>query len=195
MDQHAAIIPSQWIHDSVEFGIPANLHAYKYSLFQGLVVTTTGFDLRILFYFPLMLCLWLDERYSIQTEIDTHGGIFERQLVCNHTDYLIVRNTSSEKYRSALQWNITVVNEYWLRDCLHYNSKLQLVLLSSSVELLNPMDYQNFEIVRGSHYQDRVVGTSTRSLQTSSHNSVTSASNSVFDKIPSLDSGRLCLET
>ena len=65
-------------------------------------------------------------------EIDTHGGIFERQLQDNHTDYLIVRNTESEKYRSALLWNITVVNEYWLRDCLHYNSTFKPISANST---------------------------------------------------------------
>ena len=49
IDQCAAIVPSQWVHDSVDFGISSNLQAYKYALFQGLVVTTTGFDLRTSF--------------------------------------------------------------------------------------------------------------------------------------------------
>ena len=67
---------------------------------------------------------------------------------------------------------------------------LRLIFL----ELLNPLDYQNFEIVRGSHYQDRVVGMSTRSQQTNTHESTNSMSNSVFDKIPSLDNGMLCFD-
>ena len=66
----------------------------------------------------------IDERYSIQTELVQNGGAFERQLVRDYTDYLIVRNTASEKYRSAQLWHITIVNELWLGDCLRTGSEI-----------------------------------------------------------------------
>ena len=49
--------------------------------------------------------------------MELHGGIFERELVYDHTDYLIVRNTMSEKYKTAIEWKkVIIVNEYWVED-------------------------------------------------------------------------------
>ena len=47
----------------------------------------------------------------MQSEIELHGGIFERDLVYDHTTYLIARNTQSEKYLTAVEWpNVIILN-------------------------------------------------------------------------------------
>ena len=55
----------------------------------------------------------------MQTEIELHGGVFERELIYDHTTYLIARNVESEKYKTAVEWaNIVIVNEDWLEDSI-----------------------------------------------------------------------------
>lgn len=83
------------------------------------MITSTGFDLR----FGYIFILRIDERYAMQTEIEMHGGIFERELVFDHTNYLITRNIHSEKYKTAVEWpNVTIVNEDWLSDSVQRGS-------------------------------------------------------------------------
>ena len=75
--------------------------------------------------------------------MELHGGIFERELVYDHTDYLIVRNTMSEKYKTAIEGKkVIIVNEYWVEDSTRCGSHIPT--RSSSIELLNPFDYQNY---------------------------------------------------
>ena len=75
--------------------------------------------------------------------MELHGGIFERELVYDHTDYLIVRNTMSEKYKTAIEWKkVIIVNEYWVEDSTRCGSRIPT--RSSPLELLNPFDYQNY---------------------------------------------------
>lgn len=79
----------------------------------------------------------------MQAEIERNGGVFEGNMLYDHTDYLIVRNIYSEKYRIALEWGtIILVNEYWFQDSIRCNSLF--VLLNSQPELQNPIHYQNF---------------------------------------------------
>ena len=60
----------------------------------------------------------------MQSELERNGGIFEGNMLYDHTDYLIVRNINSEKYRVALEWRtITMVNEFWFRDSVRFNSE------------------------------------------------------------------------
>lgn len=55
----------------------------------------------------------------MQAEIELHGGVFERELIYDHTTYLIARNVQSEKYKTAVEWsNIIIVNEDWLEDSI-----------------------------------------------------------------------------
>lgn len=133
------IIPIKWIYDSINSGTLQDVSDYRFKLFEGIVVTTTGFDLR----FAQMLKLWLEERYTIQSEVELHGGIFERELVYDHTNYLIARNTTSEKYLTAIQWKkVIIVNEYWIQDSTRCGSRH--FLFPSILELMNPSDYQNY---------------------------------------------------
>lgn len=61
----------------------------------------------------------------MQAELERHGGVFEGNMLYDHTDYLIVRNIYSEKYRIALEWGtIILVNEYWFQDSVRCNSTL-----------------------------------------------------------------------
>lgn len=72
-----------------------------------------------------------DERYVMQAELERNGGVFEGNMLYDHTDYLIVRNIYSEKYRIALEWgNIILVNEYWFQDSVRCNSSLCFPLTS-----------------------------------------------------------------
>lgn len=92
---------------------------YPFKLFDGIVITSTGFDLR----FKCLFVLELDERYAMQIEIELHGGVFERELVFDHTNYLITRNIHSEKYKTAVEWpQVTIVNEDWLSDSVQRGS-------------------------------------------------------------------------
>ena len=105
-----SIVPVQWIYDSIRDKELKALSDYSLRLFEGIVVSTTGFN--------------NDERYVMQSELERNGGIFEGNMLYDHTDYLIVRNINSEKYRVALEWRtITMVNEFWFRDSIRFNSE------------------------------------------------------------------------
>lgn len=107
------IIPPQWIYDSVSKKNLQNTADYPFQLFEGIIATTTGFDLRTYG----ILKSNIDERYAMQSEIELHGGVFERELVYDHTNYLIARNIQSEKYKTAVEWDsVIIVNEDWLSD-------------------------------------------------------------------------------
>ena len=73
----------------------------------------------------------------MQSEIELHGGIFERELVYDHTTYLIARNTQSEKYLTAVEWpNVIIVNEDWLNDSCHRGSLCIFVVVLTIVSFL-----------------------------------------------------------
>lgn len=127
----------------------------------------------------------VDERYSIQTAIVTNGGFFERQLVKDHTDYLIVRNTSSEKYRTALLWKIITVNEYWISDCLRNSGKIYSLHLY--IVLQNPIDYQNYELMSTNSFLDVAAE---QSIPV--NNDIQSYSENCLSKIMPLDNGISC---
>ena len=81
----------------------------------------------------------------MQAELERHGGVFEGNMLYDHTDYLIVRNIYSEKYRIALEWGtIILVNEYWFQDSVRCNSTLLPSFAFTQSELQNPIHYQNF---------------------------------------------------
>ena len=129
---------------------------------------------------------WVDERYTIQSEVELHGGMFERELVYDHTNYLIVRNTMSEKYKTAIQWKkVIIVNEYWIQDSTRCGSGP--TLYSSTLELMNPSDYQNY-----TQPQSTLASQSTTPSQRAvkEDSAVTSFTDSCLSMIQPLEKGR-----
>lgn len=75
----------------------------------------------------------------MQAELERHGGVFEGNMLYDHTDYLIVRNIYSEKYRIALEWGtIILVNEYWFQDSVRCNSTLSLLSVFLTIRTSKP---------------------------------------------------------
>lgn len=64
------------------------------------------------------------------------------------------------------------------------------ILLIIRLELMNPSNYQNYDLARTSNYQDLAASASANSHHTYSISSDHSTPSSVFSKIPALDSGK-----
>ena len=119
----------------------------------------------------------------MQSEIELHGGIFERDLVYDHTTYLIARNTQSEKYLTAVEWpNVIIVNEDWLNDSCHRGS-LCIFVVVLTIELQNPIHYQNFSSSQIATKQDKA----THLPQQSKTSQITSFTDSCLSMIQPLD--------
>lgn len=78
---------------------------YRLSLFDGMIATCSGCN-------PQEMSL-------IRNTIESHGGIFDRNLVKGSSSHLIVSMAVGGKYESAMAWGgIVIVTPAWLTACV-----------------------------------------------------------------------------
>ncbi|CAL1538270.1 unnamed protein product [Lymnaea stagnalis] len=77
---------------------------YKCPPFLGLTIVVSGFSNR--------------ERNNMMSFITRGGGKYSGELKMNECTHLIVKEPKGAKYEAALKWEIKVVNDQWLQDCM-----------------------------------------------------------------------------
>lgn len=77
--------------------------------FAGLTISVTGHSVEV--------------RERIAQQISSGGGTFSADLSKNCT-HLVADSSGSAKFRYAQQWNLSIVTERWITDCIARNGRL-----------------------------------------------------------------------
>jgi len=78
---------------------------YRLCLFHGMIATCSGYN-------P-------EEMTNLRHTIQSHGGVFDRNLVKGSTSHLLLSVGRGSKFESAMNWGgIVIVTPAWLQACI-----------------------------------------------------------------------------